>query len=57
MVEIALRHELDDVAKKSLDEIVLKKEIEQRKPIDNEEYTSRYLHTRTSCTLSCFEIC
>jgi len=42
MVEIALRHELDDVAKKSVDEIVMKKEIEQNKPIDNEEFTSRY---------------
>lgn len=41
MVEIALQHELDDVAKKSLDEIVIKKELEQRKPINNEEYTSR----------------
>ncbi|XP_052281417.1 uncharacterized protein LOC127878913 isoform X2 [Dreissena polymorpha] len=43
MVEIALQHELDDVAKKSVDEIVIKKELEQRKPINNEEYTSRRL--------------
>lgn len=42
MVEIALQHELDDVAKKTVDEIVLKKEIEQKKPIDNEEYTCRW---------------
>lgn len=41
MVEIALRHELDDVAKKSVDEIVIKKELEQRKPINNEEFISR----------------
>jgi hypothetical protein len=41
MVEIALRHELDDMAKKSLDEIIIKKELEQLRPIDNEEFTSR----------------
>ncbi|XP_060594169.1 uncharacterized protein LOC132748578 isoform X2 [Ruditapes philippinarum] len=43
MVEIALRHELDDMAKKSLDEIIIKKELEQLRPIDNEEFTSRRL--------------
>jgi len=43
MVEIALKHELDDVAKKSLDEIVLKKEMEYQRPVDNEEVTSRKL--------------
>lgn len=41
MVEIALRHELDDMAKKSLDEIIVKKELEQLRPVDTEEYTSR----------------
>lgn len=44
MVEIALRHELDDVAKKSVDEIVIKKELEQRKPINNEEFISRFAY-------------
>lgn len=41
MVEITLRHELDDMAKKSLDEIIVKKELEQMRPIGNEEYTTR----------------
>ncbi|WAR00024.1 TTC6-like protein [Mya arenaria] len=43
MMDIALQHELDDVAKKSLDEIVVKKELELQKPLENEEYTSRRL--------------
>ena len=41
MVELALRHELDDVARKSLDEIAVKKERQRLKPLDNEELTSR----------------
>ena len=42
MVELTLRHELDDVAKKSIDEIVSKKEMEKSKPLDNEEFTARF---------------
>ena len=46
MVEISLRHELDDVARKSLDEIAVKKERQKLKPLDNEEFTARYHKNR-----------
>ena len=41
MVEIALRHELDDVARKSLDEIAVKKERQKLRPLENDELTAR----------------
>ena len=43
MVEIALRHELDDVARKSLDEIAVNKERQRLKPLENEEFTARFV--------------
>ena len=46
MVEIALRHELDDVARKSLDEIAVNKERQRLKPLENEEFTARFVVTR-----------
>ena len=45
MVELSLRHELDDVARKSLDEIALKKERQKLQPLDSEEYTSRFVRS------------
>jgi len=40
-VEITLRKELDDVAKKSVQEIIYKKDQNRKVPLDETEYTSR----------------
>ncbi|XP_069130069.1 uncharacterized protein [Argopecten irradians] len=42
-VELTLRHELDDVAKKSVTEIIYNKQQKSKEPLDEEEYTSKRL--------------
>ncbi|XP_021358969.1 uncharacterized protein LOC110454008, partial [Mizuhopecten yessoensis] len=42
-VELTLRHELDDVAKKSVTEIIYNKQQKSKEPLDEEEHTTKRL--------------